>query len=53
MVSVGSNPAADRNMSVIFFLCRLFHIFFLISAKGVSINYVDAFKTAPTQFLDL
>ena len=53
MVSVGSNPAADRNVCVIFFCADFFTFFFLISAKGVSINYVDAFKSAPTPFLDL
>ena len=53
MVSVGSNPAADRYMSVIFFCADFFPFFFLISAKGVSINYVDDFQTAPTPFLDL
>ena len=43
MVSVGSNPVADRNLSVIFFLYRRFQIFFFRIMKEVFINYVDTF----------
>ena len=40
-------------MSKFFFCEDFFTFFFLKSAKGVSINYVDTFKPAPTPFLDL
>ena len=53
MVSVGSNPAEDRNVSVIFFCADFFKKISFKNAKGVSLNYVDAFKTTPPPFLDL
>ena len=40
-------------MSKFFFCEDFFTFFFLKSAKGVSINYVDTFKTASSPSLDL
>ena len=40
-------------MSKFFFCEDFFTSFFLKSAKGVSINYVDTFKTASSPSLDL
>ena len=45
--------AADSNVSVIFFVQTFSHFFLLKNTKGVSLNYVDAFKTTPPPFLDL
>ena len=43
MVSVGSNPAADRNLSVIFFIQTFSNFSFFRITKGVFIDYVDTF----------
>ena len=45
--------AQTENMSKFFFCEDFFTFFFLKSAKGVSINYVDTFKTASSPSLDL
>ena len=45
--------ARTENMSKFFFCEDFFNFFFIKSAKGVSINYVDTFKTASSPSLDL